>query len=95
MWLERASVWNQLEVAGSIPTKNKNNNEYLLLLNSCTQSWETELEQSTTDVQIKGSLQDSMWTPEFDMKHLKKAKGHINWNVVSMTIKMRSIVGIF
>ena len=47
---------------------------------------------STPVVQIKGSVQDSVWTPEFDMKHLMKAKGHIGRNV-SITIKMRSIVG--
>ena len=28
---------------------------------------------STSMVQIKGSIQDSVWTPEFDMKNLKKA----------------------
>ena len=33
------------------------------------------------------SVQDSVWTTEFDMKHLKKAEGHINRNVVIMTIK--------
>ena len=25
---------------------------------------------------MKGSVQSSVWAPEFDMKHLKKAKGH-------------------
>ena len=43
----------------------------------------------------KGSVQDSVWTPEFDMKYLQKAKGHISQNIVSITIKMRSIVRIF
>ena len=28
-------------------------------------------------VQIKGSVQDSVWTPEFDLKHLK-AERHIS-----------------
>ena len=28
-----------------------------------------------------------MWTPEFEMKHLKKAEGHIGLNVVIITIK--------
>ena len=45
-------------------------------------------------VQIKGSVQDSVSTPEFDMKHLKKAEGYIDWNVVIITIKMRSVVQI-
>ena len=36
-----------------------------------------------------------MRVPEFDMKHLKKAEGHIGQNVVSITIKMRSKVQIF
>ena len=31
-----------------------------------------------------------MWTPEFGMKHLKKAEGHIGQNV-SIVIKMRPI----
>ena len=51
--------------------------------------------QATTVVLINGPVLDSAWTPKFDMKHLKKAEGHIGWNVVSITIKMRSIVWIF
>ena len=47
--------------------------------------------EHTPEDQIKGSIQDSVWTPKFDMKHLKKAKGHIGRNV-SITIKIRSIV---
>ena len=27
-------------------------------------------------VEIKGSVRDFVWTPEFNMKHLKKAEGH-------------------
>ena len=46
------SEWNHLEVAGSIPTTGKTNK----ILNTCTQSWLTELEQSTPVVQIKGSV---------------------------------------
>ena len=34
----------------------------------------------------KGSIQDSVWTLEFSMKHLKKARGHISRNVI-ITIK--------
>ena len=48
-------------------------------------SWLTELKQSTPVVQIKDSARYSMWTPEFDMKHLKKAEWHIGWNVVIIT----------
>ena len=40
-----------------------------------------------TVVQIKGSVRDSVLTPEFDMKHLKRAEGDIGQNVVSITIK--------
>ena len=36
-----------------------------------------------------------MSLPEFDMKHLMKAEGHICWNVMSITIKKRSVVRIF
>ena len=54
-----------------------------------------KIEQSTLMVQVKGSVQDSVWTPKFNMKHLKKAEGHISQNVVIITIKMRSIVQIF
>ena len=31
---------------------------------------------------------------EFDMKHLKKAEGHIGRNIVSMEMKMKIIVRI-
>ena len=43
-------------------------------------------------VQIKGSIWNSVWTPEF---HLKKVKEHISRNIVSITEKMRSVVQIF
>ena len=51
-------------------------------------SWLIEFKQSTPVVQINSSVQDSVWTSEFDMKHMKKAKGHIARNVVIITIKM-------
>ena len=54
-----------------------------------------QLEQSTPMDQIKGSVQDSVLTPEFDMEHLKKAKGHTDRNIMCITIKIRSIVRIF
>ena len=38
-----------------------------------------------------GDLMDSMTVPKFD-KHLKKAGGHIGWNIVEITIKMKIIV---
>ena len=53
--------------------------------NSVNHDWVqvlTELEQSPPAVQIKGSLWDFVWTPEFDMKYLKKAEGYISWNVM-------------
>ena len=40
-------------------------------------------------IQIKGSVQDSVWAPEFDMKH-QKAKRYIGQNIVIIIIKMRS-----
>ena len=54
--MESASKWNHLAVAGSIPTTG-NNKEYLQYLNTCTESWLIELEQSTL-VQIKGLVED-------------------------------------
>ena len=36
-----------------------------------------------------------MCTFEFDMKHLKKAEGHISRNIVDITMKMKTIVQIF
>ena len=40
---------------------------------------------------IKDVVQSSVKVPEFD-KHLKKAGGHIDRNVVEITIKMKTIV---
>ena len=40
---------------------------------------------------IKDVVRSSVKVPELD-KHLKKAGGHINWNVVEITIKMKTIV---
>ena len=51
--------------------------KYLLSLNTFTLLWLTELEQSTVVVQINGSVQDTLWTPEIDMKHMKRVEGHI------------------
>ena len=92
VWLKGASEWNHLEVVGSIPTTGKTNKEYLRQLNTCIRSWLKESEQSTPVVQIKGSVRDSMWTPKFNMKHLKTAERHSNRNVVIRTIKMRNIL---
>ena len=38
---------------------------------------------------ISYSVRDSVWTPKFDMKHLKKAEGHIGRNVVIITKKIK------
>ena len=57
-------------------------------------SWLTELEQSTPEIRITGSVQDFLWTPEFNEKHLMKAEGHIDQNMI-ITIKMRLTVQIF
>ena len=42
---------------------------------------------------LKGVVRSSKKVPEFD-KHLKKAGGHIDRNVVEITIKMKTIVRI-
>ena len=73
--------------------RNKKKKKIKRMLN-ITKHLLTELEKSTPAVQITDSVKDSVWTPEFDMKHLKKAEGYIVWNIVSITIKMRSIVRI-
>ena len=42
---------------------------------------------------IKDVVQSSMYTPEFDMIHRKKASGHIGQNVVNIAKKkMKTIV---
>ena len=56
-----------------------------------TRLWLTESEQMTPVVSIKDVARSSVKVPEFD-KHLKKAGGHIGWNVVEITIKMKTIV---
>ena len=50
-----------------------------------------ESEQATPVDSIKDVVQSSMKVPEFD-KHLKKTGGHIDWNVVEITIKMKTMV---
>ena len=50
-----------------------------------------ESEQATPVVSIKDVVRSSVKVPEFD-KHLKKAGGHIDRNVVEITIKMKTIV---
>ena len=50
-----------------------------------------ESEQATPVVSIKDVVQSSVKVPEFD-KHLKKTGGHIDQNVVEITIKMKTIV---
>ena len=50
-----------------------------------------ESEQMTSVDSIKDVVQSSIKVPKFD-KHLKKASGHIGWNVVEITIKMKTIV---
>ena len=61
------------------------------ILNTCTRLWLTESEQATPVVSIKDVVRSSVKVPEFN-KHLKKAEGHIGWNVVEITIKMKTIV---
>ncbi len=53
--------------------------------------WLTESEQATPVDSIKDVVRSSMKVAEFD-KHLKKVGGHIDRNVVEITIKMKTIV---
>ena len=61
------------------------------ILNTCTRLWLTESEQATPGDSIKDVVRSSVKVPEFD-KHLKKAGGHIGWNVMKIAIKMKTIV---
>ena len=61
------------------------------ILNTCTQLWLTESEQATPVDSIKDVDGSSVKVPEFD-KHLKEARGHIDQNIVEITIKMKTIV---
>ena len=50
-----------------------------------------ESEKATPVDSIKDVVRSSVKVPEFD-KHLKKAGGHKDRNVVEITIKMKTIV---
>ena len=43
---------------------------------------------------MKDSVRGSVSALKFDLKHLKKAEGYIGQNVVSVTMKMKTIVQI-
>ena len=66
-----------MEDAGSIMTAAEYNTG---VLSTYTRSWLTESEQATPMVKIKDVVS------EFD-KHLKKAGGHIDRNVMNITVK--------
>ena len=61
------------------------------ILITFTRLWLTESEQATPVVSIKDVVRSYVKVPEFD-KHLKMAGGHIDRNVVEITIKMNPIV---
>ena len=61
----------------------------------CTQSWLTELKQSSPVDWIKSSVRSSVFAPEFGMNHLKKAEEPIGRNVVYIAMTMKAIVRIF
>ena len=50
-----------------------------------------ESEQATPVDSIKDVVRSSVKIPKFN-KHLKKAGGYIGWNVVEITMKMKTIV---
>ena len=62
------------------------------ILKACTRLWPTESEQATPVDSIKDIVRSSVKVPEFD-KHLKMAGGHIDPNIVEITINMKTIVG--
>ena len=45
-------------------------------------------------LQKNGSVRDSRKAPKFNVKHLKKAEGHIGRNVESISMKMKTILNI-
>ena len=51
-----------------------------------------KLDPSTPVVQIKDSVGDSVGIHEFDMRHLKKAERHTGRNIMSIKLKMLSMV---
>ena len=51
-----------------------------------------ELEQSTLVDWIKGSVRSSEQAREFNKKHQIKAEGHIDQNIVNITIRIKTIV---
>ena len=53
--------------------------------------WLMESELVTLVISIKDVVRSSVKVPEFD-KHLKKAGGHIDRNVIEITIKKKTIV---
>ena len=61
------------------------------ILNTCTRLWLTESEQAIAVDSIKDVVRSSVKVQEMD-KHLKKAGEHIGWNVVEITLKMKTIV---
>ena len=61
------------------------------ILNTCKRLWLMESEQKTPVDSIKDVVRSSAKVPKF-YKNLKKAGGHIGWNIVEITIKMKTIV---
>ena len=59
-------------------------------LSTGTRLWLSDSEQVTSVDSIKDVVRSSMKVLEFE-KHLKKTGGHIDWNVVEITTKMKTI----
>ena len=56
---------------------------------------QTEIFIQSTRVNCSNSINHDLQVPGFDMKDLKKTEGHIGWNVVCITMKMKTIFWIF
>ena len=84
-WFPKEIIW-RLQVQPWLQASNNTG-----ILNTCTQLWLAESEQTTPEDSIKDVVRSSVKVPEFD-KHLKKAGGYIGRNVVEITIKMKAIV---
>ena len=86
-WFPKETIIWRLQVQSSVLQASNNTG----ILNTSTRLWLTESEQATPVDSIKDVVRSSVKVPEFD-KHLNKVGGHIDRNVVEITINMKIIV---